>query len=1320
MTEDTAISRSGNRLVALVLACFFLSGVTGLIYQILWTRMAVKIIGGAPFAVSIILTIFMAGLGFGSYLAGRYLHRETEPGQLVRIYGLLELGIAGCALLVPLLLTLFTPVYSVIYNQLFSHFWLYSVITFVGCALIFSLPVVLMGATLPVLSRFYVTRLSHLGTHVGRLYGLNTIGAAAGAFVCGFWLINSLGVWGTLVVAVALNSLIGFACLFAGRKTSSGSPVNRPEPAPAQSIPAEESVTARHDPWFTKGVLLIFAVSGFSSMSYEVIWTKLLGLMVGPTTYSFTIVLVTFILGLALGSIIFGWLADKTGKPFGLLITTQVIAALSVLLVSQLLGESQLFFAKLIFEFKDLFGLLNLAKGGALFFIMLFPTLCLGAAFPLVGKIYTRSIARVGTCIGNAYAINTVGAVLGSFSAGFLLIPLLGKEQGLSLVVALQLAIALFVGAGTLLRRNEGVLKVVALTIACASGLFLTLHFPAWNHTLLSTGKYHRFESVRTEIERTGWIDTLMNGTAILADTVRGELVYYGDGIGGFTAVMKYPDGMGQFSYALLNSGKADASSRGDMNTQTLMAHFPMMFHRNPESVMVLGLASGVSAGEVLHYPVERLDIVDINEQVVKASDFFLPWNNGVLSDPRTEMIIQDARAHLKLTDRNYDVIISEPSNPWMAGLATLFTRDFFEIARNRLNEGGVFAQFMHSYQMDWSTFALVGRTFAEVFPNSVITATSPAGSGGDFLLIGFKGESGLNPEYARQNLTYAAQSGNVTLTDPSVLYRLLLSEDLSALFGQGPIHTDSRPLLEFSAPRLMYRKDPAIADNLAKKKRLSDTSTDIIRHSKADADSRLAYASYALSLYEPFEHMMESKEAGSPQAQRVIRLVEQYCAENPAAWAVFDDDLARKCRRAQINSLEPMLDKVPDKAASYALLGSLYKAEGNSDQAIRYYSKSLQVDRDNATVRTSLGTVIAGQGRPDEAVFHFMEALQADPYYAVAHNNLGYAMLDLGRNDEAVLHFQEALRLDPDYKRAQVNLAKALARLDRLDESSRQYEKAVKLTPDDAEIYYQWSDVLYRSGQRARADALMLKARGLQSGRTNQDAVLARSLLRQGKQEEATAAYLRALEVQPENADLHNEYGFLLAQLGRGPEATEHMEKALTLDPGLIDTHRNLGIIYLQLDELEKAATHFGEVLRVTPNVAKVQSDLARVLLRQKQSEQAAIHFGKALELEPDMVVALNNLSWILATHQSESVRDADKSIRLAERACKLTGNNRPDLLDTLAAAYASAGRFPDAVETINRALNLARVSGNPQLIQSLEEHLQLFLNEKPYISSE
>jgi len=744
-----------SRLFALVLGCFFISGLTGLTYEILWTRMIVKIIGSAPFAVSIVLTVFMGGLGLGSYLASRTIDRIKDPLKLIRIYGILELVIAAYGLVLPLLLLLFKPLYAYIYNHLFSYFLGYNLLTFVGCFFLLIIPVTCMGATLPVLSRFFITRISRVGTHVGRLYGLNTIGAAAGSLLCGFWLINNLGVRGSLVFAIILNVLIGAACIIVSYNLGKGR--KTPEPMTEAATRAREK--ALPEPDVSEGAgrtrvaaLLIFAVSGFCAMAYEVIWTKLLGLIVGPTTYSFTIVLVTFISGLALGSMFFGWLGDRIKNVTLVLFITQVAAALFALLLSQILGNSQIFFGKLIFHFKDDFALLALLKATILFGFMFFPTFCLGATFPLVGKIYTRSLSQTGKSVGFAYAINSVGAILGSFCAGFLLVPLMGKEQGLRLVIAIQLLTSLTIGGYLLWKTRERVSKWATLVLPALLGLILLFPFPHWDRRMLSVGRYHNFD--KPEIWEVGWFEALFSATEPFAEYAGGEIVYFGDGIGGFTTVLKTDmDILGNKAYALYNSGKADASSKLDMDTQTLSAHLPMLFHKNPERVLVVGLASGVTAGEVLHYPIEQLEVVDINRQVVAASDFFIPWNNHVLSNPRTSLIIQDGRAHLALTKHTYDVISSEPSNPWMAGLATLFTKDFFALVKARLNDDGIFAQFIHTYQMDWPTFALVGRTFSQVFPNSVLMRTNPSSLGPDFLLIGFKGDKGLGECRAPQGV---------------------------------------------------------------------------------------------------------------------------------------------------------------------------------------------------------------------------------------------------------------------------------------------------------------------------------------------------------------------------------------------------------------------------------------------------------------------------------------------------------------------------------------------------------------------------------------
>ena len=263
---------------------------------------------------------------------------------------------------------------------------------------------------------------------MGRLYGLNTIGAAVGSLLCGFWLIDLLGVWGTLLLAVVLNGAIGAACILVSSRlpqTRGGLRENRE--SPSKSRP--RFVSPKPISSLGSYALVIFAVSGFCAMAYEVIWIKLLGLIVGPTTYSFTIVLVTFITGLALGAMFFGWLGDRIKNTMILLLVTQIAAALFALMFSQIAGNSQIFFAKLIYQFKDNFAYLYLVKAVVLFVFMFPPTFCLGATFPLVGKIYTTSLSRTGRSIGFAYAVNSVGAVLGSFCAGFLSDTVRGQRE---------------------------------------------------------------------------------------------------------------------------------------------------------------------------------------------------------------------------------------------------------------------------------------------------------------------------------------------------------------------------------------------------------------------------------------------------------------------------------------------------------------------------------------------------------------------------------------------------------------------------------------------------------------------------------------------------------------------------------------------------------------------------------------------------------------------------------------------------------------------------------------------------------------------------
>lgn len=1050
MSKNKNQNSSAGKIVIFVLMCFFLSGLTGLVYEILWTRMIVKLIGGAPFAVSIILTIFMAGLGIGSFVAGKFVDKIKTPAKLIKTYGWLELIIGIYGLVIQPLLLAAEPVYAYLYNHLFGHFITYNLFTFVGCTLLLLIPVLCMGATLPILCRFYITRLSNLATHAGRVYGLNTAGAAAGALLCGFWLIDLLGMRGSLIFAVAINCLIGLVCLAISSFSKTIKTEIRTQSL-TQQPQSDQTKVNDHSKAVTPA-LVIFAVSGFCAMAYEVIWTKLLALIVGPTTYSFTIVLFTFILALAFGSMLFGILADKTNKPVTLLIATQIAAALFALIISQLLGNSQFFFAKLIYTFQHNFALLSLLKILILFAFMVLPAICLGATFPLVGKIYIRSVSNVGRSIGFAYMINSLGAVLGSFCAGFVLLPLLGKELSLSFIVALQLSIALIAALVIFIRTNRNIFKGILIGAPVILGIILCFHFPQWDRFQLSVGKYQRFEDFTTDLKRSSWLKALIKGPDILKKHNFGEVVFYSDGIGGFTTVMKYPDSISDHSYSLVISGKPDASSRVDMKTQTFLAHFPMLFHPKPEKVMVLGLASGITAGEVLHYPIQKLDVLDINQQVVTASDFFVPWNNNVLSDPRTNLIIQDARAHLQLTDQMYDVIISEPSNPWMAGLAALFTHDFFSLAESKLKAQGIFAQFLHSYQMDWENFALIGRTFNDVFPNSILVSTEPSGFGNDYLLVGFKTNGPLEQKNALDNLQFAQKSKNITLLDHRLFYKMIISEHLGATFGPGPLNSDDHPRLEFAAPRLMYLDKSTLIKILHTKSFLTAKTTRITEDINTNIDSQIDFAAYALSVIAPFSGMVDLEKATPSQKDRFIRLMEQYCAKETIDIQILkDEQLLQRCIDIQIKILTDKIATDPDNIMLYSKLADLLLSKGDIDKAIENYLKVLESEPEDSYILYYLGIAFGNKNMPHRSVTYMKKALAIDPGLAAkVYEKSANVLTRNGLFIEAIEEFKNYLKIYPNDHQMHNELGVTFARLGDFDQALHHLTKALTINPNN------------------------------------------------------------------------------------------------------------------------------------------------------------------------------------------------------------------------------------------------------------------------------
>jgi len=998
--SETDSSRLDKRDALFIIVCFFLSGTAGLVYEVLWVRIFGKVIGSAPLAVASVLTVFMAGLALGSYIASKKVDGIRSRGDLLWLYGLLECGIGCYALLLPLLVKSTKPLYVLLYGRLFDDFWLYNLCSFFVCSVLLLLPVLMMGATLPVLSRFFVHQLSSLGQRVGLLYGVNTIGAAVGVVLAGFFLIERLGLWGTILAVAGLNLTVGLICVVAGKK------VLRFQTEPSggggtTTAPEARSDGARvHSAGDIRLALAVFAVSGFCAMAYQVIWTRLLGLLIAPTTYAFSLVVGTFIIGLAIGNVLFGRMADRVKDLMSLLALTQIAAAGFALAASQFLGVSQFFFAKLLFALQESFGQAMVVQFLVIFFILFWPTLFLGATFPIVNKIYATSLSSLGRSIGRAYAVNTVGAVCGSFAAGFFLIPVLGKEGSLSVLVGGQAALALLVLAWILKdRSSQPRFRAIQFVFPMVC-LGLVFVYPDWNRGLLSYGRYQIPADLTQHFRRSGWLASLWHGEKILDRQQQGrEVVFYGDGIGGFTTVEKHTDSMGTIRYTMLNSGKPDATSHDAAATQALLAHIPLVFHPSPANVVILGLGSGMTAGEVLHYPVRRVDVLEINEQVIKAAHFFDDWNNRFAEDPRTRIIVQDGRNHLLLSRMQYDVVISEPSNPWMAGMASLYTQESFETIRERLNDGGIFIQWVNAGRMDWPTLAMVGKTFAEVFSNSLMMV-SPVG-GADFFFVGIKGNDPLRLSVAEGNLGFASRSKVMRLADARLLYHLILTDRVAAMFADGVIHSDDRPYLEFAAPRHLYASSRGIANELKQRPRISEATAAIIE-SSSNLETALNMAELSTSMFAPEFPAIDLAAATPQQMSRYRSLVREFCAKRVIEnYMMFYDDRSREiCADVQTGFIERHLVDSPGDGRAWGELGAIYAKRRQFDKAYMALERYIAAKPDEPNAHFRMGVLMVMRKSFDRARGQFQKTVSLNPDHTGAL--LYLAKLSLLEGDKA------------------------------------------------------------------------------------------------------------------------------------------------------------------------------------------------------------------------------------------------------------------------------------------------------------------------------
>jgi spermidine synthase len=703
--ESAVASKVGGIPFSLIVALFVASGLSSLIYQVVWTRTLVLVFGSTTFATSTVLGVFMGGLALGSFVAGKYCMRVKNP---FLAYGILE-GIIGLwALLVPFFFEAAVPLYKMAWQAFHLQALPFSVLRLIMTALILIVPTSCMGATLPLLAKFVTDSLSYVSSRVGSLYAANTWGAVVGAALAGFCLLPALGLQTTTFISAGINFALAAIVILAARKMNSVASVGTVADATtADTATAEVKVAEKHViPLTTKLVMAAFAISGAVAMTYEVAWTRTLLMVIGSSTYAFSIMLTTFLIGIFLGSLICSRFIDRAKEPIGWFAALQIGLCFAGLLSMYLFN--QLPWLNLVVNGH----FLNDPNAG-LFFrfllagrVLLPITLILGAIFPVVVKCCADNLNAVGRTVGTLYSCNTLGAIAGALLAGFVVIPAIGVENAL----IGSCAVNLLVGIGLLFMAKQ--IRVPVRIIVAATAIVVASFFiikpQVWDRVVMLSAQTARRQMLLLPLKMNGfdeWRDALRSVS---------EAAYWKDGESSTVGVLRFKKDGG---LSLVTNGHIDASDKADMSTQILLGAYPCLWRTGVKDVAVIGWGSGVTVGAAEQFPVKSITAIELEPAVIEAGRFFNHVNHKADEDPRVTMEINDGRNYLLATDKKFDVIVSEPSNPWQAGVCNLFTEQYFKICKDRLNSGGVFAQWLQTLEIPTENIRQIISALHNQFP---------------------------------------------------------------------------------------------------------------------------------------------------------------------------------------------------------------------------------------------------------------------------------------------------------------------------------------------------------------------------------------------------------------------------------------------------------------------------------------------------------------------------------------------------------------------------------------------------------------------------
>ena len=1145
---DSAQRSKQDWLLLVGLFCFFFSGAAGLIYQVVWTRMLTQIFGNTTYAIATVLSAFMAGLAIGSYLFGQIADRGKNDFLL---YGVLEAGVGVYGFLVPWIFKTAQKVYGPIFGLNQNFPFLFNLVLFFLSFVLLVFPTMLMGATLPVLSRFFVRSFAQFGRRVGDLYATNTLGAVIGCAAGGFFLIPTVGMRMTVYVAAGVNLVIAAVILIVDRMRDK-TPLEPVEEAPvAEETNTPETQSSAALAWV---LLTSFGLSGFASLVYENAWTRSLTLVIGSSIYSFSTMLVTFLIGLALGGFIYARaLGGRTARlsTFGLI---ELWVGLSALATIPLFERLPLIFVRLLHGFGDTFTVFLYLQIFLSALVMFVPTVLLGMTFPLVARLFTQSLYRVGSGVGSSYAANTVGAVLGAFAGGFILIPNLGVQNTIIFAVVMNLLI------GAWLVISDPKLSIIPRYALGLAVLVLAIIVPfkvhRWDPHILTSGVTvyaDRFESLPTDSLR-------------IEEMKRDDVLYYREGLTTTVSVHSIP---GSDYVYFRSNGKIDGSY-GDALSQLMTSYIAMLLHPTAERALTIGLGSGMSAKALATFKsLKSIEIIEIEPAMIAASKFFdrtsvalekLPagvsfpssapphrgfvydsvsdspesriWYNakekqlyykgvmtqaaraelmkrsedldyrgaidrlsrnsrnsrhsGVLEDPRVRVIPTDGKNYILATPEHYDVITAEPSNPWIAGIANLYTREFYQVVKSKIKDDGIFAQWFHNYSMSPDDFRMVFRTFVEAFPYVSLWSMKES----DFLLVGSKKAQVFDYPAVKKiyddNKMLQSDFEYLGLSDVYAVqgfYRMNRDGFLS--FSKGAsINTDDGAQLEFSAPKNLRRATTELNRKIMSPFLLETPPwlkskpwpVPEAMHHYYMAQSYLASLARGRATNEideairldpknPKFHLLKMRifleqdksVEGSKEALAVLEAGKEYI---PDVLTMSDEFYLPE---AQV-IYRKVIEMGNKEVLPYLGLGNIALHSGDLQEAEKWFIQARDIQADHPAVLLAWGRLTAAKALQlkdeGETKKQFQEARalleksrsKGEEKSATIHTELAAVYYKLGIWEKAVQEYSEALRMRRRRNDLRFSLGQAYAQLGRTKEAEQKYREILSLAPDDAD----------------------------------------------------------------------------------------------------------------------------------------------------------------------------------------------------------------------------------------------------------------------------